>query len=121
MVAITGSYGKTTTKLYVGHLLAGTFRTVVSPASFNNRMGLARAINENLVPGTQVFVAEMGTYGPGEIAELTGFEYDVSPSAAETPAPTAEELALLRGPVAKQMAPDYPEFARRVWGNTLAA
>ncbi len=56
-----------------------------------------------------------------QIAEMTGFEYDVSPSAAETPAPTGEELALLRGPVAKQMAPDYPEFARRVWGNTLAA
>jgi UDP-N-acetylmuramoyl-tripeptide--D-alanyl-D-alanine ligase len=73
VVAITGSYGKTTTKLYVGHLLAGEFRTVVSPASFNNRMGLARAINENLVPGTQVFVAEMGTYGPGEIAGLTGW------------------------------------------------
>ena len=73
VVAITGSYGKTTTKLYVGHLLAGAFRTVVSPASFNNRMGLARAINENLVPGTQVFVAEMGTYGPGEIAALTGW------------------------------------------------
>jgi UDP-N-acetylmuramoyl-tripeptide--D-alanyl-D-alanine ligase len=43
---------------------------VASPASFNNRMGLARAINENLAPGTDVFVAEMGTYGPGEIAEL---------------------------------------------------
>jgi UDP-N-acetylmuramoyl-tripeptide--D-alanyl-D-alanine ligase len=73
VVAITGSYGKTTTKQYVAHLLAGSFRTVASPASFNNRMGLARAINEHLVPGTEVFVAEMGTYGPGEIAELTGW------------------------------------------------
>jgi UDP-N-acetylmuramoyl-tripeptide--D-alanyl-D-alanine ligase len=70
IVAITGSYGKTTTKEYVAHLLAGTKRVVASPASFNNRMGLARAINENLTPGTEVFVAEMGTYGPGEIAEL---------------------------------------------------
>ena len=52
-------------------ILAGRFRTVASPASFNNRMGLARAINEHLVPGTEVFVAEMGTYGPGEIEELT--------------------------------------------------
>lgn len=71
VVAITGSYGKTTTKQYVAHLLAGSFRTVASPASFNNRMGLARAINEHLHPGAEVFVAEMGTYGPGEIAELT--------------------------------------------------
>jgi UDP-N-acetylmuramoyl-tripeptide--D-alanyl-D-alanine ligase len=71
VVAITGSYGKTTTKQYVAHLLTGSFRVVASPASFNNRMGLARAINENLLPGTEVFVAEMGTYGPGEIEELT--------------------------------------------------
>jgi UDP-N-acetylmuramoyl-tripeptide--D-alanyl-D-alanine ligase len=71
VVAITGSYGKTTTKQYAAHLLAGSFRTVASPASFNNRMGLSRAINEHLVPGTEVFVAEMGTYGPGEIEDLT--------------------------------------------------
>ena len=71
VVAITGSYGKTTTKQYAAHLLAGSFRTVASPASFNNRMGLARAINEHLVPGTEVFLAEMGTYGPGEIEDLT--------------------------------------------------
>lgn len=70
VVAITGSFGKTTTKNYVAHLLSGSRRVVASPASFNNRMGLARAINENLVPGTEVFVAEMGTYGFGEIAEL---------------------------------------------------
>ena len=70
VVAITGSYGKTTTKQYVHHLLPKSVRTVASPASFNNRMGLARAINDHLVPGTEVFIAEMGTYGPGEIADL---------------------------------------------------
>jgi UDP-N-acetylmuramoyl-tripeptide--D-alanyl-D-alanine ligase len=70
VVAITGSYGKTTTKQYVHHLLGGSARAMASPASFNNRMGLARAINDHLVPGTEVFVAEMGTYGPGEIADL---------------------------------------------------
>ena len=31
---------------------------------------LARAVNDRLTPGTDVFVAEMGTYGPGEIARL---------------------------------------------------
>jgi UDP-N-acetylmuramoyl-tripeptide--D-alanyl-D-alanine ligase len=54
----------------VAHLLAGSKTVVASPASFNNRAGLARAVNENLAEGTEVFVAEMGTYGPGEIAEL---------------------------------------------------
>ena len=70
VVAITGSFGKTTTKGYVAHLVAASRSVLATPASFNNRAGLARAINENLTPGTEVFVAEMGTYGPGEIAEL---------------------------------------------------
>lgn len=70
VVAITGSYGKTSTKLYLAHLLEGRARVVASPASFNNRLGLARAVNERLSPGTEVFIAEMGTYGPGEIAEM---------------------------------------------------
>ena len=70
VVAVTGSYGKTSTKQAIAHMLSGTVNTVASPASYNNRAGLARAVNEQLADGTQVFVAEMGTYGPGEIAEL---------------------------------------------------
>jgi len=70
VVAITGSYGKTGTKGYVVHLVSGSLSVVPTPASFNNRSGLARAINEHLTPGTDVFVAEMGTYGPGEIADM---------------------------------------------------
>jgi UDP-N-acetylmuramoyl-tripeptide--D-alanyl-D-alanine ligase len=70
VVAITGSFGKTSTKGYVAHLVTGTRSVVASPASFNNRAGLARAVNEHLAEGTEVFVAEMGTYGRGEIAEL---------------------------------------------------
>jgi UDP-N-acetylmuramoyl-tripeptide--D-alanyl-D-alanine ligase len=70
VVAVTGSYGKTSTKNHIAHLVAGTRRVVASPASYNNRAGLARAVNEQLSDGTEVFVAEMGTYGPGEIAEL---------------------------------------------------
>ncbi|MDE0642758.1 MAG: UDP-N-acetylmuramoyl-tripeptide--D-alanyl-D-alanine ligase [bacterium] len=69
VVGITGSYGKTSTKWYVRDLVAGTKRVVASPASFNNRLGLARAINENLTDDTQVFIAEMGAYQPGEIAD----------------------------------------------------
>ncbi len=70
IVGITGSYGKTSTKQHLADLLDGSRRTVASPASFNNRAGLSRAVNEQLVEGTEVFIAEMGTYGPGEIAEL---------------------------------------------------
>ena len=70
VIAITGSYGKTTTKGYVAHLLAGRYQVLASPRSFNNQAGLARTVNELLLPGTEVLVAEMGTYGPGELADL---------------------------------------------------
>ncbi len=45
--------------------------SLASPASFNNAAGLSRAINEHLAPGTEVFIAEMGTYGAGEIEAMT--------------------------------------------------
>ncbi len=70
VVAVTGSYGKTSTKGYIAHVLAASRAVVSSPASFNNRLGLSRAVNDHLVDGTEVFVAEMGTFGPGEIREL---------------------------------------------------
>jgi UDP-N-acetylmuramoyl-tripeptide--D-alanyl-D-alanine ligase len=70
VVAITGSYGKTSTKFYAGHLLRARYATATSPASFNNAAGLSRTVNERLAPGTEVLVAEMGTYGPGEIRAL---------------------------------------------------
>ena len=69
-VAITGSYGKTTTKVIIGHLLRDHLPIVASPASFNNMAGLSRAVNEHLHDDTEVFVAEMGTYGKGEIASM---------------------------------------------------
>jgi glutaconate CoA-transferase, subunit B len=50
-----------------------------------------------------------------EVRSQTGFEYDSSHPAA-TPAPSAAELDLLHSTVARRIAPDYPEFVKRVWG-----
>jgi len=70
VIAVTGSYGKTSTKNHLRDLLSGTFDVVASPASFNNDAGLCRTVNGHLNPGTQVLVAEMGTYGLGEIRAM---------------------------------------------------
>jgi len=51
----------------------------------------------------------------GDIRSETGFDFD-SGDTGLTPPPSAEDLDLLRGPVAKAMAADYPDFAKRVWG-----
>jgi glutaconate CoA-transferase subunit B len=53
-----------------------------------------------------------------EIADITGFEFDRNPAVAATPAPSEQELVLLRGAVANEMAANYPEFARRVWNKS---
>jgi UDP-N-acetylmuramoyl-tripeptide--D-alanyl-D-alanine ligase len=70
VIAVTGSYGKTSTKNHIFDLLSGTFDVVASPASYNNDAGLCRTVNSHLGPGTQVLVAEMGTYGLGEIRAM---------------------------------------------------
>jgi UDP-N-acetylmuramoyl-tripeptide--D-alanyl-D-alanine ligase len=70
VIGITGSYGKTTVKNYTAHLLGRSRKTLASRKSFNNLLGLTLSVNSDLEPGTEFFVAEMGTYGPGEIAKL---------------------------------------------------
>lgn len=55
------------------------------------------------------------------IREQTGFDYDLAEPLPSTPTPSAEDLALLRGPVAREMAGNYPGFARRVWAVGAAA
>ena len=51
VVAITGSYGKTSTKGYVAHLVSATRTVVATPASFNNTAGLSRSVNEQRETG----------------------------------------------------------------------
>ncbi|HEX3833622.1 MAG TPA: UDP-N-acetylmuramoyl-tripeptide--D-alanyl-D-alanine ligase [Solirubrobacteraceae bacterium] len=70
VVGITGSYGKTTTKVCVGAVLAEHDPTLITPASFNSYLGVIRTINEHLQAAHRNFVVEMGMYRAGDIAEL---------------------------------------------------
>ncbi|MEE2941603.1 MAG: UDP-N-acetylmuramoyl-tripeptide--D-alanyl-D-alanine ligase [Planctomycetota bacterium] len=66
---ITGSCGKTSTKAILASLLAAEVPVVSSPASFNNEIGVPRTLflaDEH----TGALVVELGTNGPGEIAQL---------------------------------------------------
>ena len=51
-----------------------------------------------------------------EVAEHTGFDFDLPPGVAETPAPSAQTLDLLRTIVAPELAEVYPQFAASVFG-----
>jgi len=56
------------------------------------------------------------THEAGDVRGDTGFDYDVPARVPVTPAPSPDDLVLLRGKVAAAIAPDYPDFAKRVWG-----
>jgi len=54
-----------------------------------------------------------------EVVENTGFDFDRPENVPTTPLPSAETLALMRGPVAAELAEVYPEFAARIFGVRL--
>lgn len=55
-----------------------------------------------------------------EVIANTGFEVDRAESVPETPRPDAETLALIRGPVAQEIAQTYPRFAARLFPDAVA-
>jgi UDP-N-acetylmuramoyl-tripeptide--D-alanyl-D-alanine ligase len=72
VIGITGSYGKTTTKNYLAHLLNSRYRAYATPKSYNTMMGVCIAINNDLANDRSIeyFIAEMGAYIPGEIRRI---------------------------------------------------
>ncbi|MGE5268059.1 MAG: Mur ligase family protein [Thiohalocapsa sp.] len=70
VIGITGSYGKTSVKHILGHVLETAAPTLITPGSVNTAMGIARVIRERLQPHHRYFVVEMGAYGIGSIARL---------------------------------------------------
>jgi UDP-N-acetylmuramoyl-tripeptide--D-alanyl-D-alanine ligase len=70
VIGISGSFGKTTTKACVAAALDAHGPAYPTPASFNSFLGVVRAINEGLEPRHETFVAELGSYRIGDVAEL---------------------------------------------------
>lgn len=70
VVAITGSYGKTSTKDILYTLLWKKFKVVKTPKSFNTQMGVAQTILEDIKDNTDILIAEIGAYKKGEIKNI---------------------------------------------------
>jgi UDP-N-acetylmuramoyl-tripeptide--D-alanyl-D-alanine ligase len=71
VVAVAGSFGKTSTKHILAQLLQPNVNTLPTRQSFNTLMGVTRVINEDLTPENRVFIVEMDAYAPGEIAAMS--------------------------------------------------
>jgi UDP-N-acetylmuramoyl-tripeptide--D-alanyl-D-alanine ligase len=69
LVGVTGTCGKTTTKLLLAHLLAGDRAAFAAPESYNTEVGLPLALLA-MPASAGVGVFELGTSAPGEIVPL---------------------------------------------------
>lgn len=69
-VAITGSFGKTSTKNFLTTFLKDRYKVCATPKNFNTPMGLCRTVLENLKPTDEILIIEMGARHEGDIAEL---------------------------------------------------
>lgn len=70
-IAITGSYGKTSTKDLLYNVLNNKYITLKSPHSYNTIMGLSVTINQMLSKMTEIFISEMGAFRPLEIKQMS--------------------------------------------------
>lgn len=70
VIAITGSYGKTSTKFVIDAFLKERIRVCVTPGSYNTPMGICKVINNDLEAHHQVLILEMGARYKGNIKEL---------------------------------------------------
>jgi UDP-N-acetylmuramoyl-tripeptide--D-alanyl-D-alanine ligase len=70
VIGVTGSYGKTSTKEILAHVLGSRYEVLKTPRTFNTILGVCKVIREELKPNHRYFIVEMGAYKPGEIARI---------------------------------------------------
>lgn len=68
-IGITGSYGKTSTKNILAHILEKQYKVCITPKNYNTEMGLTKTILSNL-DDHDIFIAEMGARHVGDIEVL---------------------------------------------------
>ena len=70
IIGITGSYGKTSSKMILADILNIKYNALPTPKNLNTFNGLMITINNHMDKFTDIFIAEMGAYVKGEIAGL---------------------------------------------------
>jgi UDP-N-acetylmuramoyl-tripeptide--D-alanyl-D-alanine ligase len=113
-IGITGSYGKTSTKVALAHILNGRFKALPTPKSFNTLMGVTTVINNTLAHdhSYDYFIVEMGAYIRGEIQRLCDLTHpqitmviEVGPQHLERFG-SLENIAIAKYEIIKALPPD---------------
>lgn len=70
VIAITGSFGKTSLKNFLAQILSEKFQVYATPRSVNTFAGIVNDINNNLPDFSDIYVVEAGARSPGDILEI---------------------------------------------------
>lgn len=70
IIGITGSYGKSSSKAMLAHLLQFDGPTLAATGSINTLMGVTRHVREELVHGHKYMIVEMGAFRTGSIRRM---------------------------------------------------
>ncbi|MAD43251.1 MAG: UDP-N-acetylmuramoylalanyl-D-glutamyl-2, 6-diaminopimelate--D-alanyl-D-alanine ligase [Arcobacter sp.] len=73
IIAITASYGKTSIKNYLHHVLKKKYKTYKTPRSVNTIGGIVLDVNRDIPLDTQIYIAEAGAREKGDIEEIALF------------------------------------------------
>ena len=73
IIAITGSYGKTSIKNFLAQILSKKFNVYATPRSVNTIGGIIGDINNSLPENTEIYICEAGARESGDIYEITTF------------------------------------------------
>lgn len=71
VIAITGSYGKTSIKNFIVQLLSTKYRVYATPGNVNTMGGIVKDINQSLPNDTEIYVVEAGARERGDIYAIT--------------------------------------------------
>ncbi len=73
VIAITGSYGKTSIKNFVAQILSQKYKVYATPRSVNTLGGIMGDVNNSLPEDTEIYICEAGARESGDIYEITTF------------------------------------------------
>ncbi len=71
IVALTGSYGKTSMKNFLYQILKTRYKTYMTPRSVNTLGGIVKDINSDLPSDTEIYIAEAGARERGDIYKVS--------------------------------------------------
>ncbi|MBI5222336.1 MAG: UDP-N-acetylmuramoyl-tripeptide--D-alanyl-D-alanine ligase [Candidatus Magasanikbacteria bacterium] len=115
VVGVTGSYGKSTVKKFLHHILEPKYHVIRTPRNINTEIGVAQFVLSTNLAGVEIFIVEMGAYRIGEIALICGM---VKPKIGILTAINEQHLSLF-GDIKKTQQAKY-ELLRSLPADGLA-